>query len=199
MTLKGPGTEDLRKIHAEVNQLVNQRLALTTLAITIFTAVLALLVPRDTASVGTEYGLFRYSLSILLILFEFVLFVLAYHLTSMLRTFTAYLDVTGKSGWESDWRKYRKQRDKRGRKLKYWGYTKPQSIIFLLVGIIAGSLPALFWLFFKINLRPWVGAAICCAALLLYIVFVTGMGFWGWFAKEDEIKMRWTTILDEKE
>jgi hypothetical protein len=176
-----------------VNQLVNQRLALTTLAITIFTAVLALLVPRDTASVGTEYGLFRYSLSILLILFEFVLFVLAYHLTSMLRTFTAYLDVTCKSGWESDWRKYR------DRNPGYWGYTKPQSIIFLLVGIVAGSLPALFWLFFHIDLRPWIGAAICCAALLLYTVFVTGMGFWGWFAKENKIKERWTMILKEKE
>jgi hypothetical protein len=193
MTLKGPAPEDIRKIHAEVNQLVNQRLALVTLAITIFTAFLALLAPRDTTSVGNEYGLYRYCLSILLILFEFVLFILSYHLTSMLRIFTAYLDVSGISGWETDWNKYRKEYP------GYWGYTRPQSIIFLVVGIVAGCLPALFWLFFRVDLRPWTGAAICGAALTLYIVLVTGMGFLGWFANEDRIKERWQKIKNEGE
>jgi len=34
MSLNGPTTEDKQKIHSEVNQLVNQRLMLMTLAIT---------------------------------------------------------------------------------------------------------------------------------------------------------------------
>jgi hypothetical protein len=36
MSLTGPTTEDIRKIHAEVNQLVNQRFLLTTLGITVY-------------------------------------------------------------------------------------------------------------------------------------------------------------------
>jgi hypothetical protein len=193
MTLKGPDNEDIRKINAEVNQLVNQRLALVTLAITIFTAFLALLVPRDSSSVGNEFGLYRYSLLVLMILFEFVLFILSYHLTTMLRIFTAYLDVTGRSGWETDWKKYRNEYP------GYWGYTKPQSIIFLVIGIVAGGLPILFFLIFQVPLGPWIGAAICGAELILYIILVTGMGFFGWFAREDKIKNRWLMIKEESE
>ncbi len=164
-----------------------------TLAITIFTAVVAWLVPRDSNAVGTEFGMFRYSVCILLIFFEFALFLLSYHLTSMLRTITVYLDMSGASGWESDWTKYRSQFP------RSWRYTKPQSVTFLIVGSLAGGLPFLFRLAFPIVLRPKTGTSIFVLVVVLYIIFVTGMGFFDWFAKEKELKRRWQTIKDKEQ
>ena len=108
MPLKRPNLGDVQKLLTrKLNQIVNQRFALTTLAITIFTAFAAWLVPRDSAPNGPEFGLYRYMLLILLLLFEFLIFLLSHHLNSMLRIITVYLEVTDSSHWESDWKRYR--------------------------------------------------------------------------------------------
>jgi hypothetical protein len=193
MTRTSPGTEDVRKLHAEVNQIVSQRLTLTTLAITIFAGVVAWIVPKDNTSVGSEVGVFRYGISVLLLLVEFALFLLSYHLTSMLRNVTAYLDVTGGSVWEADWREYRKQFP------RYWGYTKPLTLIFLLIGLLAGSLPLLFRFAFQISLQPHCFGVLCLCLTLLYLVFVWGMGVRHWFAQEDTLRARWEKIKADQD
>jgi hypothetical protein len=193
MTLKGPTPEDVHKIHAEVNQLVNQRFTLTTLAVTVFIAGLALLLPRDSSSVGTEVGIYRYSLSILLLLFLLLLFYLAHRLTYVLRTLTTYLDVSGVSGWESDWREYR------GRYPWYIDYPQSQSIVFLGLGIIAGCFPFSLGALFRISLCPQFGAVCCGAGLLIYLLLVSCMGFGNFLKKEKRIRQRWQRIKEETE
>jgi hypothetical protein len=41
MALKGPDPDDVRKLHAEINQIVNQRFLITTLSITVFGVLIA--------------------------------------------------------------------------------------------------------------------------------------------------------------
>ena len=188
MPLQGPRPEDTQKLNAEVNQLVNQRLALTTLAVTIFGAVVAWLIPQDSSAAGAEVGVFRYSVSVLLTIFLFTLFLLTHHLSSMLRIITTYLAVSDASGWEKDWAEYRK------RFPKYLGYTKPQSVIFLMLGVLSAGFPFLIFMAFPISIEPLAGAVVSAILLCSYLIFVAGMGFAGWFTRVKDLKRRWEEI-----
>ncbi|MBI5963109.1 MAG: hypothetical protein HY863_06525 [Chloroflexi bacterium] len=183
----GPKKEDIQKIHAEVNQIVNQRLSLATLAVTVFGALVAWLIPKSTPSAGSEVGAFIYGATILLLLVLFSLFLLAHHLTYMLRIYTTYLDESNASNWEKDWSAYRAR-------FKYVGYTKPQALIFLILGILSAIFPFLLALVYSLNFEPKIGAIVCVLAGGLYAIFVSGMGFWKWFAKEDEMRQRWKKL-----
>jgi hypothetical protein len=70
MPLKGPNGEDERKLHAEINQIVNQRFILTTLALTIFGILIVLMVPKDTPISGAN-GEFPFAVSVILSLLLF--------------------------------------------------------------------------------------------------------------------------------
>jgi len=187
MVMRKPDTEDLRKLHAEVNQLVGQRLTIATLAITIFGVMVTWIIPRDPATVGTDFGSFRYALTDLLILVEFALFLLVYYLGTMLRTITVYLDVVGDSAWEAAWTEYRKR-------FSYWGYTRPLSMIFIVLGILIGSLPIIFKIAFACSFRPWRGEITLFILLFAYVTFVIGMGLLKWFSAEGRLRERWQEI-----
>lgn len=187
MALKGPTSEDKQKIHSEVNQIVNQRLLLTTLAVTIFGAMVAWLIPRTPPTQSTPVGGFVYITSVLLTVVLFALFLLSHHLTYMLRLFTTYLDETGASNWENDWASYRD-------KFSYLGYTKPQSLVFLLLGILSAGFLFLLRAAYPFTLEPIAGAVVNAIIGILYIVFVSGMGIGGWFAKEGNMRLRWKKL-----
>lgn len=183
----GPKKEDIQKIHAEVNQIVNQRLSLATLAVTVFGALVAWLIPKSSPSVGSDVGAFIYAATILLLAVLFSLFLLAHNLTYMLRIYTTYLDENNVSNWEKDWSAYRAR-------FKYVGYTKPQALIFLILGILSVAFPFLLAIIYSLNIEPKIGAIICILIGGLYIIFVSGMGFWKWFAREDEMRRRWKLL-----
>jgi hypothetical protein len=192
MTPMRPTQEDIRKLHSEVNQIVNQRLTVTTLSVTVFAVIIAWLIPRDSVGIATEVGLFRFAAVILLIVVLFSLFLLTHHLSAMLRLITTYLEITDASIWEKDWSTYRKQ-------YRYIGYTIPQAMIFLLLGVLSTVFPLLLGLAYKIKLEP-LGYAILCFGLgCLYIIGVIGMGFWRWGAKEDQFKEQWQKLLELKD
>jgi len=69
MSLKEPNNEDMRKVHGEINQIVNQRFLITTLAITMFGVIGAWMIPESTQKVGYEIPAFTFAASILLILY----------------------------------------------------------------------------------------------------------------------------------
>jgi hypothetical protein len=187
MTIQGPDTDDKRKIHSEVSQIVNQRLSLTFLTVTIFGAMIAWLTPKVPPTPKSEVGTFIFIGSFLLVLIIFVLFLLTYQLSWMLRLFTTYLDETNSSNWEKDWATFRS-------KYSYTGYTKPQSIIFLVLGIIAASYPFLLSIAFSLSVYPFWGAILCIFAGVLHFTFVYGMGVRGWFAKESEFRRKWKAL-----
>jgi hypothetical protein len=187
MPLLRPNQEDINKLHSEVNQIVNQRLILTTLAVTVFGVMIAWLIPRNPPASGNPVGAFVYVGSVLLTVILFALFLLSHHLTYMLRLFTTYLVQTDASNWEKDWASYR-------REFRYLGYTKPQSIVFLLLGLLAAGFPFLLWAAYPITIEPWALAVVDGITGGLYVVFIAGMGLGGWFAKEDDIQRNWKCL-----
>jgi hypothetical protein len=189
MALQGPNTEDIKKIHTEVNQIVNQRLSITTLAVTVFAATMAWLIPKSPLSPGSDVGTFIYTASILITVVLFALFLLTHLLTQMLRIFTAYLDVTDTSSWEKDWVAYRDR-------FSYLGYTRPQTLIFLLLGVVSAGFPFLLRAAYPIRLEPRAGAILCAVIGGLYVALVSGMGLARWGAKEDKLRRRWKELKD---
>ena len=188
MTLLGPNEHDTRKLHAEVNQLVNQRLLLTTLGITVFGVVIAWSLPTR-ENLPTTLDAFTYAVAILLTTLLFLLFLLTHQLTHMLRIFTAYLGLTGGSSWEIDWSWYR-------HKHHPLGYTKPQGMVFLVLGVVSTAFPFVLLAVYPIEAGPMVGVVLTILVGALYAAFVSGMAFSGWFAKEKDINLRWKELND---
>jgi hypothetical protein len=88
MPLLPPSPEDQRKIHAEITQIVNQRLQLTTFAITLFGVIGAWLIPKSSPPKGSDLGDFTFAATDLLITLLFAIYVYSHVLKGMLRVFT---------------------------------------------------------------------------------------------------------------
>ncbi len=189
MPLSGPTADDLRKIHAEVNQLVHQRFLLTTIAITVFGVVMALLVPRTAPSSGSSVGGFVFLLAAVLSLLLFALFLLSHLLKGMLRVFTTYLKVTGASNWEKDWSAFRQS--------PYLGYTKPQTLIFLILNGLTTLFPFLMAQVYQLHYEPRMGWIASLATGVLTELLMIGMGLRGWWDRERKAEQQWKAIKSD--
>jgi hypothetical protein len=189
MPLKGPNEADLQKIHSEVNQLVNQRLSIATLSVTVFAVMIVWLTPQSSPDPKNNLDWFIYFGSILLLIVLFSLFLLTYHLSVMLRLFTSYLEVSGASDWEKDWYQYRTKFD-------YLGYTRPQTYIFLLLGFLTMIYP---WIITRVYSLPFdYRVILCLISGILYLILVYGMGVKKWFYREYEMKQKWNELKSGK-
>jgi hypothetical protein len=186
VSLLGPRDEDIRKIHAEVNQLVNQRFVLTTLAITAFGVVMAILVPRTSPVAGEKVAGFVFLLTTVLSLLLFSLFLLSHLLRGMLRVFTTYLKVTGTSNWEADWGRYRCSR--------YLGYTKPQTLIFLMLNGLAIAFPFFIVWTYQLHGAPRIVWIACLAVGGLTELLMIGMGLCDWWDQERQAEQQWKAL-----
>ena len=186
MALNKPTTEDQRKIHAEINQLVNQRFVLTTLAVTVFGLIATWGIPKDPPTPGTEVGWFRYMVAMLALVVLFGLFFLMHRLIGMLRILATYLIATDASGWERDWALYRKD--------PYYSYTKSQAYTFVLLGILAGALPLLISFAYHLTLQPCAGFAFTMVITILYQTAIIGMAFYKWLDPESGAAKRWDAL-----
>lgn len=99
--------EDIKKIHAEINQISNQRFILNTLAVTVFGAVISLGINKLIIDKSQQAYDFACLLSVLLNAALITIFNFNYHLGTMLCTYATYLVVKYNSDWEMDWKKYR--------------------------------------------------------------------------------------------
>src|SRR5574341_1837862 len=97
---------DLQKIHNEINQIVNQRFVITTVAIAFFGVIVTLMNPKNNQIVDSENVAFIFIASILLTLSLLFFFSYSYWLKRQLRIFTTYLLVKKISNWERDWSEY---------------------------------------------------------------------------------------------
>jgi len=185
MTLKKPNDEDKRKLHNEINQIVNQRFLLSTLAVTIFAVIVAWIM-REPSTTSCELGWFRYFASIVLLIVLFGLFCLMHRLRAMLRIISSYLIETKSSGWEIDWKKYREK--------PYNSYTKAQTLLFLVLGILAISVPFTIAFAYHLSLAPYSGAIVFGLIGVAYIIFLCEMGFGKWFDSEANAERRWQEL-----
>lgn len=180
---------DVRKLHREVNQLVAQRFVLTTFAVTVFLGVAAWIMrdPANSLSVeGNRVAVATLLLDSLLL----VLFLTMHFLRRNLRTFTAYIVAFDLSLWESRWKKYR------GSTKGYFGYTKPQAIVFLFLITGTTSFPWIVPALYQVS-RP-AGWLLGLCALLggVGVGLVVALGFFNWLDGEAEALKRWRKIRE---
>ena len=187
MSLKKPNQEDLRKLHSEINQIINQRFQLATAAITIFGVVVAWLLPNEQKSAGSSVGSFTFAGSLLILILLSLLFALSRLLTGMLRVISTYLIVTDGSSWENDWQHYREEG-------AHLGYTRPQSIVFFVVGLLATAVPFLIAWFYSLTLEPSVGSYLVVICGLLYLAAVVIFGFLNFGDGEKKSLRKWSAL-----
>jgi hypothetical protein len=186
MPLKGPNNEDLRKIHAEINQLANQRFLLVTLAITLFGVATAWLIPKQAPNAGDNIGGLTFAVAILLSSLFFALYLLNHFLKGMQRVCTAYLVETKASGWEIDWEEFRQE--------PHYGYTKPQTLIFLILNGISTGFPFILASIYSLKLEPIQGFILCLILGIVVELLIYLMGFHGLFELHSGAAGRWARI-----
>src|SRR2546422_6328502 len=126
--------EDKRKLHAAINQIDNQRLWLTTLAITFFGTGIGWWLGKTTISASDPRLPFIFSIFMMSVLF--LIFLYSHFLKRMLRTFSTYLLVHEASSWEKDRYTFRRK----FRAGVEW-HERAQTMIFLFLGIGTALLP----------------------------------------------------------
>ena len=178
--------DDVKKIHNEINQIVNQRYLITTVAITIYCVVANMLKPKDFPSSTSELGGLIYFGTILLLSLLLLLFLYSHFLKVMLRTLTNYLLVSEKSNWEIEWKTYRTK--------GYFGYTKAQTIIFLILGIFSFSYPFGIKIAYNLNYEPLCGLTSIIIFFIFYFILIIGIGFCHWFDFEKRSQEKWKEI-----
>lgn len=186
MALLIPQDEDIRKIHNEINQIVNQRYLITTAAVTVFGLFVSMLIPKDIPAPNQDLGGVLTSGTILLIITLLILFLYSSFLKGMLRTLTSYLMETNSSNWELDWSKYRK--------LGYFGYTKAQTIIFMVLGILAFIFPICLGIIYKQNIAHVPGMIVLVIIEVIYLILIILIGFSELCGFENKSQSKWRKI-----
>ncbi len=186
MALQKPNSEDVKKLQAEATQLVNQRFLLGTIAVTAFGVINTWIIPKDLPHLGDEVGRFRYLASIILLVVLFSLYYLMQKLRDMLRTISAYLIETKSSGWEVDWKNFKKK--------EYPSYTKAQTWLFIVLGVLSVSVPFILAIAYNLKFAPYDGACFLVGIGIVYLIFLYGMGFGSWFNNESRVEQRWKEL-----
>ncbi|MEA5508719.1 hypothetical protein VB715_02975 [Crocosphaera sp. UHCC 0190] len=183
---------DVNHIQAEMRQLRNQQFLITTAGLTIFGVVTSWIIKADSPLSGTkDVRSVHFLLESLLLTILFILFLWSQQLKNLLATLAAYLRTRGWSYWEVDYKKYTKDNP-------YISQTRLVSIVFLVLGLLS----FLFCFLNDISL-PWDegtkwGEAITVVIFVLYLIFICGMGFCGWWFSDKQVQQRWDGIIDKK-
>lgn len=201
-----PTKEDIRKIHDEINQIVNQRIEVTTFAFLTFGAVLGWSIPKSSSE--GDAGQLCYFISSALLILLFCFFFLTHRLTYMLRIFRTYLNITGHSEWEKHWAKYRELGGHH-----HGGYMRPLTVIYLVLGFITFWFPfqvtmimsgnskspfqVIVAMFSNTNPTPLWIRAFLLVLFVAYLVFAFGMEWGQWFENEEKITNRWNEIKNK--
>lgn len=198
MTLEKTTKEDISKINSEICQIINQRYLLTTFAITTFGIIIAWLIPKTSEGAGANPPIFYYAGSILLLFILFALYLFNYCLKGMVRIFSTYLQAAEASGWEKNWQAYRDKNSFKYSYFKYsnyWGYTKAQTVIFLVLGFLAFLFPISIIHFsetltFQTSNEFWFHLILS----MIYMISIFLTGFLGILDPEKKAMDRWNEI-----
>jgi hypothetical protein len=186
-----PNHEDLRKLHQEVNQIVQQRFFLTTVAIGVFGAIMAWAFPRVSVPSGSTVPVLTYLVCISLLVVLATLFSLHLCLKLYLRVLTAYLVETSGSVWEVHWAAWRKRRN------KYVGYTKPQTFVFLGLGLLTVLYPFFIGVGYQLHQdKYWITVTLMAGCIYVAVAALLGL-YYGMEGTELVYRARWKEVLEE--
>jgi len=182
MSLETPSKEDIVKLHAEINQLINQRFTLNTLALTMFGVMSALIMPKSIGSIEAMRASFVSAT--MLVIFLGLLYFLSSLIYNMFRTFTVYLRMTKASNWEKDWHKYRKHNKRAA------GYSTAYKVYFSALGLLSGLIP--FYQYIKYDLTwPTFEGYSFITVLFLYFMIVISPIF---TLRERDMEKKWKSV-----
>ena len=106
----------------------------------------------------------------------------------MLRIYSSYLITTNSSSWESDWKKYRDTYP------DYKGYTKGQSFIFFLLGLIVTILVLVITIAYSTSNEHRLLVFLNITIAIIYLILIIGMGYSKWFDPEPDAMDRWESL-----
>ena len=185
------GPEDQRKLHAEVNQILNQRFLLTTAAITVFGVFSSWMIPKNPLQNPAVLDKLVFAGAALLHLFLWLLFLWNRFLAALQSYITIYLALTGASKWEADWKKFHPRRRllstgviQNGVFLMLWVFTLIWQVVILKAyGLELLPLLKSGWFWFEVGVTA------------IYLTSVFGFGFGRWLKREKQTEEQWREIL----
>jgi hypothetical protein len=185
MPLRPPSPEDQRKLHAEVNQINNQRFLLTTLALTISGVALNWILPKQTPPAAI--GAFEFSVATLLSLTVVALFLFSQFLRGNLRIYTTYLAETSTSAWEADFADFRRSGH------LWFGFSELP--LFMCIIALSTLAPFLLSYIFWVPIQAHcVVKAVDLAVGVAGITTVYLMGFKGYGRPDEKIAKLWKKL-----
>jgi hypothetical protein len=186
MPLIGPNDDDVRKLHAEINQIINQRFLLCTAAITIFGILLAWMIPKSAPPPEQQMDSFIFIVATMLSIIIFSIYILSHALKRTIRILTNYLVVTKKSTWEIDFLRYRQE--------SYSLYSKPQTVIYLIINFVGSAFPYILIITYGLRIgsiaAPLLGAIVFSITELLIVL----IGYYELFDNERRSTERWNKL-----
>lgn len=190
-------TEDQRKLHAEINQLANQRFLLITASIAFFGIMLSFVmqgVPQDHGKTLSGLIFLKAGISSGTL---FLLYWVSFQLRKMARTYAIYLVETKSSVWERDIMRLRDEW--RGSPILFSSRT--QAIIYLLLILASGVSPYAIKLSndFSVPQSEYIWWYLQGGVCLLLMGFVLlGFPYNPTKRYEDKIRPVIKTIIDEQ-
>jgi hypothetical protein len=190
-----PSPEDISKLHAEMNQYINQRLVITTTAITIFGVVMGWVVFGLSATTQNGVKIQTQPVSLLLpTALLTVLVIMLWHCQAVVKQMhilSAYLELTGSSNWEKQYQQFAKSR-------KFTTQDDLPFIIFATLGILSILIPSAISLLFPPDLNFQMGMVVFAFFIFSVASIVIFFKFWNerhYHRFRCEVKNHWKTIL----
>jgi hypothetical protein len=186
---------DLGKLHSEVNQIVQQRFYLTTIALIIFGTICG----WATSELGKDKPIdwrFVFLTEFLLIAMLSGLYAYFMLLLGMMRILTVYIKEKYGSPWERDWKQYREEENCR----QYLGYSKAGTYVFQILGVLSlGFFTSLLYLAnpsrgwrLLVDILPMVAVVIIYEAAIYLVTWLRHA-----IIDEKKIAADWTIAIEK--
>jgi hypothetical protein len=176
--------EDQRKLHAEANQILNQRFLLTSSAITVFGAFSAFMIPKPPLQAPAQSEHVLIGGTIYLLVFYSLLFAWNRMLVSLQQVISVYLELKGQSQWEADFRNFIKIRHV-GHRVQGW--------VFLVLGLLSVSWPIVISMSLGLKIDvAWAGALAIVASAYFMMIGVEAFKT----RNNEGIRRTWERVLE---
>jgi len=179
---------DIAKVHGEILQLVNQRVALSTAAISAVCVVLAWVTPKALINENQSIHNYVFFVTTFLYILLGMIYWLSCNMKINLRILSSYLIAARKSNWEIDWRNYRS-------KFTIKMYTYSQTALFLILGIIISIYPLVLLCCYKLSLIYLVGWNIHYSFAVIYFIAMMILRHYSNDSVEDDFIKNWKVVI----
>lgn len=188
--LNKPTDSDVSKLNSEINQYINQRLIVTTTAITIFGVSIGWIVYGSSTPTGIEVKPITLLIPIILMILLFTMFLYCQVILGNIRIISVYLRATKKSNWEIAYQDYEKM-------FPYFTQDTMFSIIFGVLGISIAAIVGIIWLCFPsqndVSFFAGIFATLCF--IYLIVIYLTYRKKILNFGTDDHIYRNWKQLF----